>query len=343
MLVVDNSSVPLGAAGSFKLDLADGQAPSVQGAAAVSPTEIRVAFDEPVSAAGFGGAGWSVSGGDAAGLAVNSSSDISAGSTELALFLDDGGLPDTAPDNATLSYDPGSGGVSDAADNYLGLFSMPVGDGIAPSVLSAAAVSRTEIRIELSEPVSAAGTGGAGWSVSGGDAAGLAVNSSSDISAGSTELALFLDDGGLPDTAPDNATLSYDPESGGGAADQAGNALGRVDGHGIGDGIAPEIDSARITGPLSIAISYSEPVAAGQSAYAWVEIDGDSIGSIGIGSRNATLSSANGIAVHVLRIGAEGEDAAAAASDATGTLVVDQTLLADAAGNMLGSDVSFAQ
>ena len=318
--------------GPENLTLSDGQAPGIEGATAVSLNMIRVVFDEAVTGSGSGAGGWSVSGDDTgAGLSVSSRQMSSGDPSALVLALD-GDLRDTLPDAVLLSYDNDPGSVMDAAGNDLGPVSpMPVGDGIAPNVLSAAAVSLTEIRVEFSEPVNASGMDGAGWSVSGGDADGLAVDSGSDISDPSDTLNLALS-GPLPDTAPDNVLLSYDPGTGD-AADQAGNALGQVGDHGVDDGIAPEIRSALITGPMRASVMYSEPVAAGQSAYAVAKLDGES------SSRTVTPPPVGSeIPVHTLAL--DGPDAAA---NATGTLTMDQTMLSDAAGNMLGSNTSFAQ
>ena len=337
--VRDGNNATLGT-GALNVTLSDGQAPSVRSAAAVSPNEIRVAFDEPVAAADTDGAGWSVSGGDAAGLAVSRTSAVLGEQAELALFLD-GRLPDTAPDGVELSYDSSLGTVADPAGNALGDSArVGVADGMAPSVQNATAVSPGEIRVVFGEPVAALNADGgaaAGWSVSGGDAAGLAVSRTSDISGGSVNLALFLD-GRLPDTAPDGVELSYD-SSLGTVADPAGNALGDSASINVADGIAPRIDRARVSGPANATVSYTEPVAAvSTSAYAGILLAGDA--DAGIAVRNATLlGPTNGTAEHALAF----DGATEAAPNATGTLALDRTLLVDAAGNALGSNKTSEQ
>ena len=73
--------------GMLNLTLSDGQPPSVRAAAAVSRSAVNVTFDEPVSSEDATGAGWSVSGGDAGGSAIVSTSDISAASARAAVAV----------------------------------------------------------------------------------------------------------------------------------------------------------------------------------------------------------------------------------------------------------------
>ena len=133
------------------------------GVEAVSPNTIRVEFHESVSraAGGTSAAGWRVEGGDSDGLTVAASTDITAGSRTLNLTLS-GSLPDTAPDGITLRYDPVAAGASDAghiadgAGGNLALFSLPVGDGIAPSIAWGELTGPNAVTIRYSEPVAAA-------------------------------------------------------------------------------------------------------------------------------------------------------------------------------------------
>ena len=402
--------------------LADGQSPSARSAAAVSLDTIRISFDEAVLDPGTGAAGWSVSGGDAAGIAVASSRDASDPSNTLTLTLD-GPLPDTAPDSITLSYHPAAGSVEDAAGNALVASSTAVADGIAPavrsavfsgpneaevrytepvwagpgayasvaldsggdprpvtdlegngtamhtvsfggnpvgldetgmlevdaaairdaamlalgedgpielgdtlppSVRSATAVSLDAIRVVFDEPVVDPGTGAGGWSVSGGDAAGIAVALSQDAAVPSGMLTLALS-GPLPDTAPDGVLLVYDPAAGS-IEDRAGNALA-ASSTDVGDGIAPSIASAFVAGPNEAEVRYTEPVWASPGAYASVSLSsgGDPRPVAGLGG--------NGTAAHTVSFGGE-----AAGQGTTGSLVMDATAVRDAAMLPIGSD-----
>ncbi len=402
--------------------LADGQSPSALSAAAVSLDTIRISFDEAILAPGTSAAGWSVSGGDAAGLAVASSRDASDPSNTLTLTLD-GPLPDTAPDSITLSYHPAAGSVEDAAGNALVASSIAVADGIAPairsavfsgpneaevrytepvwaspgayasvaldsggdprpvtdlegngtdmhtvsfdgnpvgldetgslevdaaairdeatlplgedgpielgdtqppSVRSATAVSLDTIRVVFDEPVLDPGTGAGGWSVSGGDAAGIAVASSPDIAAPSGMLTLALG-GQLPDTAPDGVLLVYDPAAGS-IEDRAGNALA-ASSTAVADGIAPSIASAFVAGPSEAEVRYTEPVWASPGAYASVSL------SSGGDPRPVEGLEGNGTAAHTVSFGGE-----AVGQGTTGSLVMDATAVRDAAMLPIGSD-----
>ena len=400
-------------AGTIPRALADGQSPSVRSATAVLPDTIRVLFTEPVLSPGTGAAGWSISGRDAAGLAVASSQDISEPSESLTLVLD-GELPDTAPD-AVLLYDQAAGNVEDPAGNGLvanatsvkdgiaprvasayiagtntavirytedvwagpgayesvalsggdprpvtdlvegngtelhtlafggaaaergatGMLEMdvlavrdaarnpldadsplPLVDSVPPSVRSATAVLPDTIRVLFTEPVLSPGTGAAGWSISGRDAAGLAVASSQDISEPSESLTLVLD-GELPDTAPD-AVLLYD-QAAGNVEDPAGNGL-VANATSVKDGIAPRVASAYIAGTNTAVIRYTEDVWAGPGAYASVAL------SSGGDPRPVTGLERNGTAAHTVSFGGD-----AAEQGTTGVLEMDAAAVLDAA------------
>ncbi len=408
--------------GTIRAALSDGQSPSALSATAVSLDTIRISFDEAILAPGTSAAGWSVSGGDAAGIAVASSRDASDPSNTLTLTLD-GPLPDTAPDSITLSYHPAAGSVEDEAGNALVASSTALVDGIAPvvrhavfsgpneaevrytepvwaspgayasvelssggdprpvtglvgngtamhtvsfggnpvgldetgmlevdaaairdeamlplgedgpielgdtqppSVRSATAVSLDTIRVVFDEPVLAPGTDAAGWSVSGGDAAGIAVASSQDAAVPSDSLTLALS-GPLPDTAPDGVLLVYDPAAGS-VEDRAGNALA-ASSTAVADGIAPSIASAFVAGPSEAEVRYTEPVWASPGAYASVSL------SSGGDPRPVEGLEGNGTAAHTVSFGGE-----AVGQGTTGSLVMDATAVRDAAMLPIGSD-----
>ena len=432
MLAVDDAAVrdaaghALGVGG--EIALSDGQSPSVRSATAVSLDTIRVLFSEPVLSPGAGAGGWSLSGIDAAGLDVASSQDVTEPSISLALTLS-AALPDAAPDEVALLYDPAAGGIEDPAGNPLaappptdvrdgiaprvasayiagpstaeirytervwaspgayvsvelssggdplpvaglegngtalhrisfeggaaagrgaiGMLVMdvqavrdaaqnpldatsplPLVDSAPPSVRSATAVSLDAIRVLFSEPVLSPGAGAGGWSLSGPDAAGLAVASSQDAAEASDSLVLTLD-GRLPDTAPD-AVLLYDPAAGS-VEDAAGNGLGSVRVP-LGDGIAPGVRSAFVAGSSAAEIRYTEPVWAAPGAYASVAL------SSGGGQRAVTGLAGNGTAAHTVSFGGD-----PAGQGATGVLEMDETAVLDAAGLALGPNAMLLQ
>ena len=324
--VLDEGGRPLGA-GPLSRPLADGQAPSVSAASAVSPTQVRVEFDEPVSAeATPGPGGWSVSGGEAAGLSVASRSDISLGSAVLTLTLG-GSLPDTSPDEITLSYTAGGLGsvvFEDAAENELGSVSTGVGDGIAPAVESANITAANALTIVYSEPVGGAASAYASLSLSPGG-----VRSVTGPAGGASD-AHTVAFGGAAAATNATGTLTVNQTA---LADASGNPLGPSTAfeQALADGQPPALLSARITGPDSLAVAYSEAVLAGTAAYSSPALDS------GRGLEIASVSGSS--AVHTISLAGAPVDA----TNATGSIVVDEAALADASGNPLGDDRSRSQ
>ena len=317
--VLDEGGRQLGT-GPLSRGLADGQAPGVANATAISLNEIRVEFDEPVSAAGTSvPGGWSVGDGDSAGLAVASRPDASAASAAITLTLD-GNLPDTRPDGVMLRYTAGGGDsvrFEDGAGNPLGTSSAAVGDGIAPEVVSANVTAADKVTVTYSEPVAASQSAYAGLSLtSGGTPMGLTL-------AGSATEAHVITFAGATAAANATGTLTVNETR---LADASGNALGNRTAfpQNLKDGQAPALLSARITGPGSLAVTYSEPVAGTREAYSGVTILGT--------ARPVESLSGSATAVHLISLGGM----PAAATNATGSIDVDQTALADASGNALG-------
>ena len=236
--------------------------------------------------------------------------------------------PGGAPPNATGSVDINGSAVTSSSDPDMRLgdaaITAALADGQSPSARSAAAVSLDTIRISFDEAVLDPGTGAAGWSVSGGDAAGIAVASSRDASDPSNTLTLTLD-GPLPDTAPDSITLSYHPAAGS-VEDAAGNAL-VASSTAVADGIAPAVRSAVFSGPNEAEVRYTEPVWAGPGAYASVALDS------GGDPRPVTDLEGNGTAMHTVSFGGN-----PVGLDETGMLEVDAAAIRDAAMLALGED-----
>ena len=235
--------------------------------------------------------------------------------------------PGGAPPNATGSVVIDGMAVLEAESGMAlggGAIERTLADGQPPSVLGATAVSPGAIRVSFSEPVAAPGTGAGGWSVSGRDAAGLAVASSTDAAEPSDTLELALE-GELPDTAPDAVTLSYHPADGS-VEDAAGNGL-VASSTSVGDGMAPEIRSAFVAGPNAAEVRYTEPVWAAPGAYASIAL------SSGGGPRTVAGLEGNGTVVHTVAFGGD-----PAEPGTTGTLEMDETAVLDAAMLPLGAD-----
>ncbi len=314
--VVDADDRPFGLA-PVNRTLADGQEPGVIGATALSRTQIRVAFDEPVrDASDAGGSGgWRVDGRDAGGSTVASRSDLSSPLPALVLTLD-GGLNGTLP-SADLSY--GDGLIEDAAGNALGRVSArTIADGIPPEPVSASLVAGNSLTVAYSEPVvweSGAYTSldlSAGGSPEPGDPVESGASDTHTVGFGSPAA-----------STGENGTLAVD---GSRIADEAGNAMGAPRRVAVADGQRPAVESARITGGSVLTIVYSEPVARDPDAYGMLDLAAG-------GPRAPSGPEGGGFsAVHSLTFGEP-----AAAANATGMLAVDRERLLDRAGIALGT------
>ena len=241
--------------------------------------------------------------------------------------------PGGAPPNATGSVAiDGTAVVSPGLDMRLGNGTVQhtLDDGQSPSVLGTTAISLDTIRVLFSEPVAAPGTRAGGWSVSGRDAAGLAVASSQDAAEPADLLDLTLG-GDLPDTAPDAITLSYRPADGGSVEDAAGNDL-VASSTSVADGIVPEVRSAVVSGANEAEVRYTEPVWAAPGAYASVTL------SSGGDTRMVDGLEGNGTQTHTVSFGGN-----PAGPDATGSLGVDAAAaVRDAAGHALAAGGAIA-
>ena len=327
--VLDDRSRPLGTA-SFSQGLTDGQAPAVSGATAVSLDRIRVEFNEPVRAQGTAGhGGWSVSGDDAPGLDVASRSGVSSLSAAMTLALD-GNLSDTLPDGVELAYTaggPGSVDLEDAAGNALpSVDPRPVADGIPPAVASANVTGPGNLTVVYSEAVDARPSAYSALSLSPGSPA-----SALTLAAGNSTRTHVVEFDGAEAATGSNGTLTVDETA---LTDGSGNALGGRTAfeQGLADGQAPVLVSARVTGPLALAITYSEPVAGDRTAYSGAALDG-------YGQRSVESLSGSGSAVHTIAL----SGAPAAGTNTTGSIVLDAAALADASGNPLGTERDLRQ
>ena len=232
--------------------------------------------------------------------------------------------PGGAPPNATGSV------AVDIPDLRGGARTLALADGQRPAVLDATAVSGADLWVVLSEPIvpggASASASAAGWSMSGPSAEGLNVSAAAPVRPPpSTVLSLSLDGDLRGGTAPAGATLLYDPDRGD-VADPAGNELADSAAR-VGDGIAPEIESATVSGPNNATVIYSELVHAPPAAYKSVSL------SVGGGPRPAAGIAGSGTASHTIVFGG-----GAAPPWTEGILRMNATAVRDAAGNVLGPE-----
>ena len=319
--VLDGAATPnpLGSAADYVLPVFDGRTLAVTSSAITGPGTAVITYTRGAEAErgayasivvdGLPRSITSLGGGD--------------GAAEHTLEFSPGGAPAHAAGSVLIdaaAVSASSGGVQLGP----GMLNLTLSDGQPPSVRAAAAVSRSAVNVTFDEPVSSEDATGAGWSVSGGDAGGSAIVSTSDISAASAApLSLYISPD-LPGTAPRAVTLSYSVPALGGVVDASGNPLGAVS-VGVRDGIAPAIASAAITGPAKVEIAYSEPARAAAGAYKSVSP------SDGLGSRPVTGFSESGADTHTISFGGE-----PAAPGTQGTIRIDGTAVRDLAGNLLG-------
>ena len=111
--------------------------PVMTSATTVHPDRIAVAFSEDVYANGTDGAGWTLkrTGSGSPRLTVANNTDPDGSSFEVVLTLS-GNLPAGAPGLDLAYTQPAIGGVSDADSERMASATIPVTDGIGPSVES---------------------------------------------------------------------------------------------------------------------------------------------------------------------------------------------------------------
>ncbi len=305
-------------------------APTIASAEATAPGEITVTFSETVSGTATDAGGtWKLSGTDAGSIAVTQYPGVSSNAVILGISP---ALTTTSP-SLQLQYIRGPGDIQDSTNKPLASTTSPhvtVSDGIAPAVKSAKATSLREITVEFSEDLSVSGTNAQGWSVSGGDAAGRTVDSSTAVSSGDTVVLTLSSD--MDDTKPDGVVLQYktssgdvgsDANSGSGAiADPSSNALAARANIPVSDGIAPAVVSSKITGPNTITVTYGEAVTATASNYT------PTVGT----ARAVSALAGSGTAVHTMTFGG-----AVAGTGDTGTVSIDAAQVNDGSDNALGT------
>ena len=324
--VTDTSNNALAARSNIAVS--DGIKPEIVSSRITGPNEITITYGEAVTAAQSHYASAQIG-------TARTISGLSGGTTDTHTLTFSGTAAGT---DATGSVTLDATQIQDAAGNALGTsasLSRNLADGQSPAVTSATATSLREITVTFSESLASSGANAQGWSVSGGDAGGRTVVSSSG-SGSSLVLTLSSD---LDDTKPDGVLLRYktsagdvgsDPDSGSGAIrDGASNALAARSNIAVSDGIKPEIVSSRITGPNEITITYGEAVTAAQSHYASAQI-----------GTARTISGLSGGTTDTHTLTFSGT---AAGTDATGSVTLDATQIQDAAGNALGTSASLSR
>ena len=231
----------------------DRQPPEFAGAPAITgPNTVTVTFSEAVTASK---GSFALSGGQLAGRTV---STVSGSGTDTLLLGFSGA---SVPANAT--------GTIAADSKVVDLAIVPNGladnaarnatDGQPPSIESAGITDSSRITIMFSEPVVADGDGG--------DFGNLVLNGTdrrtvTDVAGSDTDTLVLTFNG----TAPRGVAATVDVA--GTISDAVGNTMPAVTGLAVAADQVPTVESATITGPNTVAVTFSEPVTAPKSAFA---------------------------------------------------------------------------
>ena len=326
--VTDTSNNALAARSNIAVS--DGIKPKIESAKVTGPRQITIVYSETVTHNLSHYNNINVGGGRFA-------SGFAGANTDTAVLSFAGSNVGT---DATGTVQINYGAIRDGSNNALGSgnVSQQLTDGQAPT-FTAEATGLDEITVTFSENLTVLDTTAQGWSVSGTDAAGRTVDSSTAVSNGRSVVLTLSSD--MEDTKPDGVVLRYktssgdvtgDANSGSGAiADPASNALEAKQSTAVSDGIGPEIESAKVTGPGQLTITYSEAVTASQSHY----------GSASVGGQTATISSISGqtTATHVLSFTAPNP----VGTGATGSVQINAAQVKDGSDNALGTSTALSQ
>ena len=233
-----------------------GQPPRLVSAEATSRGTVVAELTKPVAGTGQLHSAWRLHGPDAQGLSFASAA-IDGNSVTLRLGT---GFAHTAPD-VQLEYVANQAPLTDQDGRELAAGRVAVSDRIPPELASAIASSLTSVEVTFTEQVSGVAPDGAGWSVSGPDAAGRTVTAA----APAQDSAVLTLSGPLADTSP-SVSLRYDPA--GSVQDAASNVMPVSSLESVEDRIAPEFVSASLQGTLSFLVTYSEDVESEATHYA---------------------------------------------------------------------------
>ena len=326
--LADNSGNALGTNEAFEQPVADGQAPVIRSAAITAGNTVVVAYTEPVTAAAGASEYPSLA------LTPGGARNVDAllgNTTDTHTLTFDG---PAAAANAIGTLTVNQTGLADASGNALGTneaFAQRVADAQAPEIVSAAITAGRTITVVYNEPVTAVHREVQYTRVDLFPGGARGVNTHSGTTT-NTHVIMF---GGNSPAAAANATgmLTVNQAA---LVDASGNALGQSTAfvQPVSDGQAPRILSAAITAGNTVTVVYTEPVtaAAGASEYASLAL------STGGATRTVDALSGDATDTHVLTF-----SGAAAAANATGTLTLDETGLADDSDNALGTDGASAQ
>ena len=326
--VADTSNNALAARANVAVS--DGIKPKIESAKVTGPRQITIVYSETVTHSlahynniNVGGARFP--------------SGFAGANTDTAVLSFAGSNTGT---DATGTVQISAASIRDGSNNALGSgnVSQQLTDGQAPT-FTAKATGLDEITVTFSENLSILDETAQGWSVSGTDAAGRTVDSSTAVSNGNTVVLTLSSN--MADTKPDGVVLRYktssgdvgtDASSGSGAiADPASNALEAKQSTAVSDGIKPEIESAKVTGPGQLTITYGEAVTASQSHYV----------SASVGGQTATISSISGqtTATHVLSFTAPNP----VGTGAIGSVQINAAQVKDGSDNALGTSTALSQ
>ena len=230
---------------------ADWQSPKLMGTPAITDSNtITVMFSEAVAA--------SKGSFELSGDLENRTVGTVTGSGTDTLMLGFSGT--TTPTDATgmLAVDPKVMDLAAAPNAFVDNTAVAVVDGQPPAIESAGITDSSKITIAFSEAVVA--------DEDGADFANLVINGNdtrtvTDVDGSDTATLVLTFNG----TAPRGATATIDVA--GTINDTADNPLAAVAGLEVGADQVPMVESAAITGPNTITITFSEPVAATKAAF----------------------------------------------------------------------------
>ena len=232
--------------------VADRQPPEIVGSPAITgPNTVTVWFSEAVTAPK---GSFALSGGQLEGRTV--STVTGSGTDTLLLGLSGASVPANA--TGTIAADDRVVDLAAAPNALADNAARDVADGQPPSIESAGITDSSEITVVFSEAVVADGDGADfGNLVLSGDDPRVVT----DVEGSDTDTLVLTFNG----TAPRGSTATVDVA--GTISDTAGNALAAVAGLEVTADQVPKVQSAAITAPNTITVTFSEPVTAPKHAF----------------------------------------------------------------------------
>ncbi len=314
--------------------------PAVLSAAVTGPDRITVRYDKPVTAAGAAYGAFAASG--AADPHLVDPLSGNGGAVHVLALSGGAGLPTHATGVMTINQTAviGPAGIALGASE---VHAEAVADGQAPEITSAAVTGPNQITIRYSEPVNSTASAYGALAV---DDATRAYAPSPLSGNGTAVHALAFAGPAAPAYATGAVSINQTA-----VTDAAGNAFGDSAAHprALADGQAPTVTSIALTGPKQVTIRYSEPVTVTLNAYglpdcpAGVQPGSSSCRQPGTRLRidfgfctyPASPLSGNGGAVHTVAFAR-----CTAGDTSTGTLLLQEPEVTDAAGTALGTSTT---